>query len=288
MLSRMSVKGTVRSPAEKALWYIESHFRDSITLGDVAEIAGVTRYHISRVFVLATGQSITQYLRGRRLTEAARVLAQGAPDILTVALEAGYGSHEAFTRAFRDQFGRTPESVRAAGCLSQLVLVEAIKMDERVLENLQPPRMERGVPMLVAGLSERYTAETSAGIPAQWQRFGPYLGHIPGQRGRATYGVLYNQDESGSTEYLCGVEVSDAARVPAEFAQLRIPAQTYAVFRHEGHISTIRQVWFTIFNRWLPESGRKMSGGPEFERYGEEFNPVTGMGGFEIWIPLQE
>jgi AraC family transcriptional regulator len=46
-----------------------------------------------------------RYVRGRRLTEAAKVLSDGAPDILTVALDAGYGSHEAFTRAFRDQFG---------------------------------------------------------------------------------------------------------------------------------------------------------------------------------------
>ena len=53
-----------------------------------------------------------RYARARRLTEAARVLAKGAPDILNVALEADYGSHEAFTRAFRDHFGMTPEAVR--------------------------------------------------------------------------------------------------------------------------------------------------------------------------------
>ena len=59
----------------------------------------------------------------RRLSEAARVLANGSPDILTVALDFGYGSHEAFTRAFRDQFGMTPESVRAQGHLDNVNLV---------------------------------------------------------------------------------------------------------------------------------------------------------------------
>jgi len=53
------------------------------------------------------------YVRVRRLSEAARALVGGAPEILTVALDSGNGSHEAFTRAFRDQFGVTPASVRA-------------------------------------------------------------------------------------------------------------------------------------------------------------------------------
>lgn len=69
-------------------------------------------------------------MRGRRLTEAARSLACGAPDILAVALDAGYGSHEAFTRAFRDRFGPTPETIRAQGNLNEIEPMEPIKMDE--------------------------------------------------------------------------------------------------------------------------------------------------------------
>ena len=110
------------NPVGKALWFIESHFAQEITLEDIAGAAGVSRYHLSRVFGLATGWSIQQYVRGRRLTEAARSLAQGAPDILTVALDAGYGSHEAFTRAFREQFGVTPEMLRAQGDLHGIEL----------------------------------------------------------------------------------------------------------------------------------------------------------------------
>jgi AraC family transcriptional regulator len=257
-----------------------------MALEDVARAVGVTRYHLSRVFGLATGRSIMQYVRARRLTEAAQALAQGAPDILALAIESGYGSHEAFTRAFRDQFGLTPEMLRAQGKVNNLELVEAIKMNESLLGNLQPPRFEKGRTLLIAGLSERYNSETSAGIPAQWQRFAPYLGHIPGQVGRVTYGVLCNGDDADNTEYISGVEVSDFARVPKEFARLRIPEQHYAVFSHRDHISTSRQVWFTIFNKWLPESGHQISEGPEFERYGEEFDPVKGTGGFEVWIPI--
>ncbi len=275
------------NPAGKALWYIESHFQQEIALDDVADIAGVSRYHMSRVFALATGHSVMRYVRARRLTEAARSLAGGAPDILALALEAGYGSHEAFTRAFCDHFGLTPEAIRAQGNLNNLELMEPIKMDESLLTTLEPPRFENGQTLLVAGLSERYTSETAAGIPSQWQRFVPYLGHIPGQIGRATYGVLCNSDDAGNTEYISAVEVSDFAGIPKEFSRLRIPEQRYAVFTQREHVSTIRRTWFTIFNKALPEAGLKPAGGPEFERYGDQFNGETGSGGFEIWIPIK-
>ena len=91
------------NPVNKALWYVERHFTREITLDEIASAAGVSPFYLTRAFAIATGHSIMRYVRGRRLTEAARVLAQGAPDILTVAVEVGYGSHEAFTRAFRDQ-----------------------------------------------------------------------------------------------------------------------------------------------------------------------------------------
>src|SRR2546427_8633433 len=68
--------------------------------------------------------------------------------------------------------------------------VGPIKMDKPIPTTLNPPRLVNGRTLLIAGLGERYTAETSAGIPAQWQRFSPYLGDIPGQVGRTAYGVL--------------------------------------------------------------------------------------------------
>jgi len=168
------------NPVAKALWFIESHFAEDLSLDDVATAGGVSRYHMSRVFGTATGCSAVRYVRGRRLTEAARALAAGAPDILAVALDAGYNSHEAFTRAFRDQFGLTPEALRARGNLEGIELMEAIKMDETLLATLEPPRFENFKTLLIPGLSERYTAETCANIPAQWQRFAPHIGHIPG------------------------------------------------------------------------------------------------------------
>src|ERR1700730_7787119 len=272
---------------EKALWFIESHFAGEITLEDLAKAGGVSRFHMTRAFGAATGLSIIRYVRGRRLTEAAKALSGGAPDILSVALDARYGSHEAFTRAFRDEFGLTPETIRAQGHLKNIELVGPIKMDEALLIKLESPRFVSGRRLLIAGFGERYTCETSAGIPSQWQRFSRHLGQIPGQLGGTAYGVCCNSDDAGNFDYVCGVEVKDFSRLPADWSRMRIPEQRYAVFVQPEHISTIRSTWNTIWNKWLPESGFEVVDAPNFERYGDDFDSFTGTGGFEIWIPIK-
>ncbi|MFL9946287.1 AraC family transcriptional regulator [Paraburkholderia agricolaris] len=275
------------NPVGKALWFIESHFARALTLDEIANGGCVSRFHLVRAFEAATGFSVMRYVRARRLSEAARHLADGAPDILAVAVDAGYGSHEAFTRAFREQFGLTPEALRARGHLDNLAIVEPIRMDKPFLTHLEPPRFEDGKPFLVAGLSERYTCETTAAIPSQWQRFGDHFGRVPGQVGNLAYGVCYNADDAGNIDYLCGVEVSDFSALPVELSRLRIAPQRYAVFIHHEHVSTVRHTWNAIWNQWLPESGHAPADAPNFERYDEKFDPVSGMGGLEIWLPLK-
>jgi AraC family transcriptional regulator len=275
------------NPVGKALWFIESHFASEITLDEIANVAGVSRYHMTRAFGEMTGHSIMRYVRGRRLTEAARALAGGATDILAVALDAGYGSHEAFTRAFREQFDLTPEAIRRQGHLGGVRLLEPIKMEEIVRTSIPAVRFESAKVLFIAGIVQRYTSETSAGIPSQWQRFLSHIASIPGQVGRAAFGVRWNGDEDGNFDYLCGVDVSGFSTLPPELAHVRIPAQKYAVFSHRDHISTIRSTWITIWNKWLPESGHELVDAPDFERYGEEFDPRTGTGGLELWVPIK-
>jgi AraC family transcriptional regulator len=275
------------NPAQKALWFIESHLADELTLDGIASVAGISRFHMVRAFAAATGLPVMRYVRARRLTEAARALAKGAPNILTLALEADYGSHEAFTRAFRDHFGLTPEAVRSAR-LDTLKLQEPIIMDSTVIDNLPPPRFETSHPLLVAGLGERYTWESGAAIPGQWQRFHQSVGNIPGRIGQVAYGVCCNGDDAGNFDYIAGVQVSDFSDLPREFSSVRIPEQKYAVFAHRDHISTIRRTINTIWNEWLPASGLQAADAPSFERYDENFDPLTGNGGLEIWLPVKE
>jgi AraC family transcriptional regulator len=276
------------NPAQKALWYIEGHLAEPLTLDEIAEVAGVSRFHLVRAFTAATGVPVMRYVRVRRLTEAARALADGAPDILRLALEADYGSHEAFTRAFRDHFGVTPEAVRAATRIESSKLQEPIMMDSTELDHLTPPRFETGKPLLIAGVGERLTWEGGAAIPGQWQRFHQAEPRIPDRVGKVAYGVCANGDDSGNFDYIAGVEVSDFSDLPREFYRVRIPEQRYAVFTHADHISTIRRTIGTVWNQWLPASGLKAADAPSFERYDENFDPATGNGGLEIWLPVRE
>src|ERR1044072_2372213 len=114
------------SVVDKAVWVIERNSSGELNLPALAEACGISRSHLASAFGTTTGWPVMKYLRARRLTRAAETLARGAPDILAVALDAGYGSHEAFTRAFGDQFGLTPELVRGQGHVDNLALVERI------------------------------------------------------------------------------------------------------------------------------------------------------------------
>jgi AraC family transcriptional regulator len=279
--------GSVASPVLRALWFIESHLTADLRLQDIAQASGLSRFQLSRTFVAVTGFPVMQYLRSRRLTEAARVLAAGAPDILAVALDWGYGSHEAFTRAFCSHFGLTPERLRARRHLDELTLTEGLIMSEAKIVELAPPREMPGRARLIAGLGERYTFETNQGIPGLWQRFVPRMPQIPHPVGTGTYGVCCNSDSEGNFDYIAGVEVSSIDNLPRDFMHVALEPRRYAVFTHCGHISTIRDTVYSIWNHYLPRSNYKVVGAPDFERYTDAFDPHTGNGEVEIWIPIE-
>ena len=150
---------------------------------------------------------------------------------------------------------------------------------------LLEPRLMGSGPLLIAGASERYTPQTAARIPQLWQQFAPQIGHIPGQVGWTTYGVCLNGDDHGF-EYVAGVEVEHLDDVPAGLRGLTVPAHTYAVFTHRGHVSALRSTMDAIFATWLPTSNYRYAGAPILERYGEAFDPKTGGGEIEVWLPV--
>lgn len=275
------------NPINSALWYIESHLTSDLSLEAIAAQVEVSPFYLTRAFSHLSGLSIMRYVRGRRLSVAARALADGAPDVLSVALAAGYSSHEAFTRAFRDQFGLTPEAVRTQGHLDNLAIVEPIAMTHQQLTHLDPPRFEQHEALLIAGVGARYRCDDKAGIPSQWERFLSYFGHLADQVGDVAYGVVHNVDDAGNMEYLCGAQVRDFTRTPPELSTLRIPPQRYAIFKHRDHISTIGGTFAAIWGQWLPQSGHETVDAPTLEVYGPEFDSQSGRGGLEIWVPIK-
>lgn len=152
---------------------------------------------------------------------------------------------------------------------------------------LESPRFEKGREMLIAGVNATYTFETRVNIPSQWQRFAPMIGKVPSQVGKSSYGVCWNYKPGCGFDYLTGVEVSDGHGLPADYSQIQLAPHRYAVFAHRKHYSSIPQTIDAIWNKWLPNSGYAAAESPSFERYTEEYDPKTGMGGTEIWVPIK-
>jgi AraC family transcriptional regulator len=275
------------SLATQAVWIIERNSERDLTLGGIAKACGVSRSHLANAFGTATGLSVMHYLRARRLSEAAKALAGGAPDILAVALDAGYGSHEAFTRAFREHFRVTPEQLRERGSILGLPMVGPFEFKPETSVRLEPPRYVKLGAIRIVGLCEPFSWETSIRIPAQWQRFMPHFGSIE-TRAPIPVGVCFLSGDEGEFEYICAAEVSRFGGHPPELTEREIPAAFYAVFEHRVHVSKLGETYTAIWNRILPDLGKSQAEAPVIERHNETFDPRTGNGGLTIWIPLAE
>jgi len=158
---------------------------------------------------------------------------------------------------------------------------------------LEGPRFVSGRPMLLAGLRQHYSVATMSEIPKLWRRFAPHVGSIASQVGWVAYGaVIPIENGAQGFDYLCGVEIDQRSGLPAGFSTLDVPALRYAVFTHPGHVSELQETIGAIWRDWFPKSGHELverSGDIPgmFERYGEGFDPQTGLGDIELWVPVK-
>ena len=160
-------------------------------------------------------------------------------------------------------------------------------MQQGKAKELAEPRLENQGRLQIAGHSRHYPFEAVAGIPDQWQSFVPLIHRISGDRNPVTYGVIYNGADD-SFDYLTGVELPAGREAPENVVRLTLSPQSYLVFEHPGHVAEVRDTCNSIWSDWLPASGRTVLEAPWFERYGESFDPQTGTGGLEIWIPVAD
>ncbi len=96
--------------------YIREHIDEPLTREVLAAVAGFSVPHFHRIFTACEGENIASYVRRVRLERAGRKLRMGAVDITEVALAAGYDTHAAFSKAFKQQFGFSPSEFRGLGC----------------------------------------------------------------------------------------------------------------------------------------------------------------------------
>lgn len=279
------------SAIERAIWHIETHLAEPFSLEETARVAGFSKFHFSRSFGFIVGLSPSAYARARRLSIAAVALADGASDILGLALDVGYNSHEAFTRAFRDQFGVSPEQLRATGHTRILQLVEPRSLTNMPSIQLAEPEITKRGPLLLAGLPKHFQFSDRGAIPGLWQQFAPLIAQLPTTGPGVTFGVVAAPPpgEEGF-EYAPSVQIKSADDLPEGLKAIRIAEHPFAIFRHSGHIAEMPAVCNAVYGEWCATSSHKPAEIPiqMLEYYPETFDPMTGAGGFEIWLPLAD
>lgn len=271
--------------SERAIWFIEHSLDKPLTLEIIASACFVSQFQLARAFVTRTGWSVMQYVRARRLTKAAQALVAGEDNILQLALQSGYSSHEAFSRAFTDHFGHTPKDIRKQADLNMLELTEPLRANDTQLVTLATPRIERPGRILTVGLAQTFSHENNHTIGQLWQRFMPYQPRIPHLVSFDTFGVVRARNEE-EFDYVASMEVSSFLGTPPELQRVEIPPQKYLVFDHHDHISRLHNTIHTIINQWLPESEYTMSNSIHFARIRGELNIDTGLGDISVWVPV--
>ena len=150
------------------------------------------------------------------------------------------------------------------------------------------PYFEDRPPLHLMGLKRSYSMETRIAIPQQWEQF---VGQLPSSvdvQQANLYGVSWNTKANCDFDYLCGCEQTPGQSLPADFSSLTIDAQRFAIFPHTQHVSSLPKSLELIWQRWAPKCSLDLAGEPCIECYTPEFDPKTGMGGMEIWIPLKD
>jgi AraC family transcriptional regulator len=277
------------SLTQQALWMLERNSATNLELDDVASACGVSRFHLAHAFARRTGRPLISYLRGRRLSAAAIELANGREDILNLALESGYGSHEAFSRAFKSQFNVTPESVRAAASTEHLELVTLPKLDESASRPSIAPRSARAQASVAIGEWGKIPIGDTTIAAGMWQSFMSRAHLIDAARQMIPIGLSRSSGDPDVVDYACAIETDQARNFPKGMVRIGLPARTYAVFEHTGHVSAIAATYTAIWDAWsVAEQLPIEAYGLCIERHKPTFNPMTGLGGIEIWMPLQE
>jgi AraC family transcriptional regulator len=287
-------------PLDLVLTHIERHLDAPLSVGALADVAGLSPFHFSRLFTARIGESVMAYVRRRRMLRAAARLGQNpgvetdieAPALIALALDCGFESQEAFTRAFRQVLGVTPGRYkRDPRRYQSLAMEKAMNQTPQVKPNVTLlDGVTRKPAFMVAGISVRIGKENTSEIPALWPKL---MRHVPfdGQKGQACYGLCYGSDMSeGSFNYMAATEIEPGKKPPAELTLMQVPAQTYAIFRitlAAGEIHPQMQAAMKyVFSEALPKSGLKPTGGIDLEVYGERFNPDKAGSVLDFYMPV--
>lgn len=280
-----------------ALTYIEKNLANDIDFKEVARIACCSEYHFKRMFSFLAGVPLSEYIRRRRLTLAAFELKNSHFKVIDVAIKYGYNSPDSFARAFQGLHGVTPTEARENGhslkayppMTFQLSIKGGSELNYRIEEKeaFHIVGIKKRVPIIFHGVNPE--------IAAMWKSLNQeMITKLKSISNVEPLGLLSasanfsegRMEEKGELDHYIGVATTEEA--PGYFAQLNVPALTWAVFEAVGPFpNTLQEVWGRIYSEWFPSVGYQAEEGPEI-LWNEHKDMTSPTFRSEIWIPVRK
>src|SRR5690554_3086944 len=275
---------------------IEEHFGEDLDIDALASRMGTTGYHARRMFSSLAGMTVSEYVRRRRMTVAASDLA-GDEDLLDIAVRYGYGSTEAFGRAFRAVHGVSHGEVRRAGgplrsqpqLRFRLTVEGSTPMDVRIIE--RPAFRLIGhaarVPLIHEGINPHIQAHIASLPVDEHERLKQLSNTDPTGLLQVSSDVEADYSEGSELTYLHGVAVDSATELPDDLDAIEVSAGSWAVFRTSGeHPAALQSMWAATATEWFPSNPWRLRPGPSIVAIidrSADFSTATS----ELWLPIE-
>ncbi|WJV50986.1 AraC family transcriptional regulator [Streptomyces flavofungini] len=278
----------------QSLEHIEGRLDQDVDVAELARIAATSEYHLRRMFSALAGMPLSEYVRRRRLTVAGGEVLAGRESLLDVAVRYGYGSGEAFARAFRAMHGVGPAEARRTGAalVSQprlafrLTVEGSSSMRYRVVDKPEfgVVGLKARVPLVHSGPNQAIIDFVRGIDPGALER----LEKLSDQEPQGIVAVCDDLDpsraEGTELDYYQGVITS--APAPDGTTVLPVPAGTWAVFTTRGPApEAIQELWRDVFTQWFPSNPYRSRPGPEILR--TRMSPDTSEADAELWLPVE-
>lgn len=261
---------------QQSLDYIEDHLQDELRIEEIAAQAHFSPFHFQRLFMAVSGYTVREYIRKRRLSEAAKLLVETGESVLQISISCQYQSQEAFTRAFQSFTGMTPGKYRRTGefapiqdKINFISLQKQFKGDVSMMDNPAILHIEE---KRIIGW-EYKTSLNGDGhyhdIPGFYNDFGSNGRFIPipcKVSPGMSYGISCFYQDNGDFSFIVGESVDKQAEVPeGGYVDIQLPAGKYAMFKAYGPAGLTSQTRDYIYGTWLPNSNYERREGPDFE-----------------------
>ncbi|MFG2921889.1 GyrI-like domain-containing protein [Streptomyces sp. NPDC048305] len=277
--------------------HVEQHLDEDLDISRLAGALGTTEYHLRRMFSSLAGMPLSEYVRRRRMTVAAGPVVRGEGDLLGIAVRHGYGSTEAFGRAFRAVHGAGPADVRRNGgplrtqpqLRFRLTVEGSIPMETRLVDRaaLRLVGHATRVPLIHEGVNP-HIQEHIASLPMEAHQRLKALGDAE-PPGLLQVCDDLDPDSAEGTEltYLHGVALGPDTPAPDDLDAVEVPAGMWAVFRTSGpHPESLQTTWAATATDWFPSNPWRLRPGPSVVAVldrAADFSTAT----CELWLPVE-